>query len=72
MSPVVIERLELDPATLGEGPHWHSEEGVLYMVDIENYTIIKYDRTTRKHIKAKLGKYSQSLHVKNIKSCLLI
>ncbi|XP_026736792.1 regucalcin-like [Trichoplusia ni] len=54
MSPVVIEKLELDPATLGEGPHWHSEEGVLYMVDIENYTIIKYDRTTRKHIKAKL------------------
>ncbi|XP_026736790.1 regucalcin-like [Trichoplusia ni] len=52
VAPVLVEIL--DPATLGEGPHWYSEENALYLVDIENYTIIKYEKTTRKQIRAKL------------------
>ncbi|CAH0587182.1 unnamed protein product [Chrysodeixis includens] len=52
MAPVVVEILE--SATLGEGPHWYSEENALYLVDIEKYEIIKYEKTTRKRFTATL------------------
>ncbi|CAH0587183.1 unnamed protein product [Chrysodeixis includens] len=53
MAPVV-EALEISEARLGEAPHWHSEEGALYLLDIESATLIKYEKETRKYVTAKL------------------
>ncbi|XP_026736696.1 uncharacterized protein LOC113500183 [Trichoplusia ni] len=52
MAPVLQK--VLDPVTLGEGPHWHSEEQVLYFVSIGDATVHKYNPTTGKHVRAKL------------------
>lgn len=37
-----LEQLTTDPATLGEGPCWHSEEQVLYWIDIYGKKLHRY------------------------------
>lgn len=41
---------------LGEAPFWDEESQVLYFVDINGYTINKYDPKTKKHTSAHVGK----------------
>ncbi|XP_026736789.1 regucalcin-like [Trichoplusia ni] len=52
MAPVVTQIV--DPVTIGEGPHWDSEDNALYFVSINDHTIHKYKPDTGKHFKAKL------------------
>ncbi|CAD0201980.1 unnamed protein product [Chrysodeixis includens] len=54
MAPVVTQ-LPIELVTLGEGPHWHSEDNALYFVSISDSTIHKYEPDTGKHVKAKVG-----------------
>ncbi|XP_026736805.1 regucalcin-like [Trichoplusia ni] len=51
MAPVVTQ--VLDPVTLGEGPHWHSEDNALYFISGDD-SINKFEPDTGKHVKAKL------------------
>lgn len=39
----------LPAAILGEGPHWHREQGLLYWVDIIGKAIHRYDPKTTRH-----------------------
>ncbi|CAH0399626.1 unnamed protein product [Chilo suppressalis] len=52
MEPTV--EVVTSPVTLGEGPHWDSDEQALYFVSIFDCTINKYVPATGKHTKAKL------------------
>ncbi|CAG5002699.1 unnamed protein product [Parnassius apollo] len=52
MAPQVTAVTE--PVTLGEGPHWDSEEQALYFVSIFDKSIHKYDPATKKHTRSVL------------------
>ncbi|CAD0201974.1 unnamed protein product [Chrysodeixis includens] len=54
MAPVVTKVVE--PVTVGEGPHWHSEDNALYFVSVIDHTINKYEPDTGKHVKAEFEK----------------
>lgn len=51
-----VEQLNVEPTSLGEGPHWDDETQSLYYVDIIKQTINKYVPSTKKHTKAHIGK----------------
>ncbi|XP_026736796.1 regucalcin-like [Trichoplusia ni] len=53
MAPVITQ-LPIEALTLGEAPHWHSEDNALYLVSISDRTIHKYEPDTGKHVKATL------------------
>ncbi|GBP54105.1 Regucalcin [Eumeta japonica] len=48
-----IEKIS-EPLLLGEGPHWDSDQKVLYFVSILEHTIHRYDPATGEHAKTKL------------------
>lgn len=56
MAPKVERITEIEPVELGEGPHWDTETGNLYFVDIFGKSIHKYVPATKKHTKAVIGK----------------
>lgn len=62
MAPVVTQ-LPINACSLGEGPHWDSDDNSLYFVDIEQATINKYEADTGKHVEAKLGKF---IHINKV------
>jgi sugar lactone lactonase YvrE len=43
------------PVVHGEGPHWDSETGVLFFVDIESEQVNKYDPATDRVTRAQFG-----------------
>jgi hypothetical protein len=43
------------PVVHGEGPHWDSETGVLFFVDIESKLVNKYDPATNRVTHAQFG-----------------
>ncbi|CAH0587187.1 unnamed protein product [Chrysodeixis includens] len=54
MAPVVTQ--VVDPVSLGEGPHWHSEDNALYFISMNECGIDKFEPDTGKHVMAKLGR----------------
>ena len=56
MAPT-IEKLPIPPLKLGEGPHWDAATQSLYLVDISDSLLIRYDPNANKSFTVKLGKY---------------
>ncbi|KAJ8918476.1 hypothetical protein NQ315_008173 [Exocentrus adspersus] len=53
-----IEKLNIGPLSLGEGPHWDVKTQSLYFVDFFERNINKYAPSTKKHTKAQIDNKS--------------
>ncbi|KAJ8918475.1 hypothetical protein NQ315_008172 [Exocentrus adspersus] len=47
-----VEKLNIEPLLLAEGPHWDSDTQSLYFVDLNGHGIHKYVPSTNEHTKA--------------------
>lgn len=53
---------------LGEGPHWDEETQSLYLTDIYDGSVLKYDPKTGSHTQAKVCMYLGNMLIKIFKN----